>query len=73
MIKDTNTSIRNHLFSFVTFICLITQIIGFQDTVPKQLVRPTARALNVDDEKNLASLREISNFAHNNLLNILKL
>lgn len=41
MIKDTNTSIRNHLFSFVTFICLITQIIGFQDTVPKQLVRPT--------------------------------
>lgn len=28
---------------------------------------------NVDDEKNLASLREISNFAHNNLLNILKL
>ncbi len=27
----------------------------------------------VDDEKNLASLREISNFAHNNLLNILKL
>lgn len=41
MIKDTNTSIRNHLFSFVTFICLITQIIGSQDTVPKQLVRPT--------------------------------
>lgn len=32
-----------------------------------------ARSLNVDDEKNLASLREISNFAHNNLLNILKL
>lgn len=23
------------------FICLITQIIGFQDTVPKRLVRPT--------------------------------
>ena len=32
-----------------------------------------ARALNVVNEKNLASLREISNFAHNNLLNILKL
>lgn len=27
----------------------------------------------VVNEKNLASLREISNFAHNNLLNILKL
>ena len=46
----------------------------FYDPLRRALhhARP-ARALNVDDEKNLASLREISNFAHNNLLNILKL
>lgn len=57
MIKDTNTSIRTHLFFFrdfymnketnnvlnkqCFFICLITQIIVFQDTVPKRLVLPT--------------------------------
>lgn len=57
MIKYTNTSIRTHSIFFrdfymnkgtnnvlnkqCLFICLITQIIGFQDTVPKRLVRPT--------------------------------
>lgn len=37
MNKETNNVLNKQCL----FICLITQIIGFQDTVPKRLVLPT--------------------------------